>query len=118
MDGGATWVPRRAIDASPGDQWFPWADYPPDGTLHVAYDSNEGRGGDADRDDTFNHVYMAMLAAGSTSREGARAGRHGSHKVGKPGHLSDALGRAVHHRLAGDLWPGRLHRGRRAGGEQ
>ena len=71
-DGGASWVPRRALDASPGDQWFPWADYAPDGTLHVAYDSNEGIGGDADRDDTFNHVHTTMQADGSTSREALR----------------------------------------------
>lgn len=69
-DGGATWGPRTVIDGAAGDQWFAWSDYAPDGTLAVAYDSNEGRGGDADLDDTFNHVLTKVAPDGSViSRE-------------------------------------------------
>jgi hypothetical protein len=76
-DGGATWTPRIALDTSAGDQWFPWADFRSDGSLAVAYDSNENiadLGGD--RDDTFNHVLLTVAprtapggAAVVTSRE-------------------------------------------------
>jgi hypothetical protein len=76
-DGGATWTPRIALDTSAGDQWFPWADFRSDGSLAVAYDSNENiadPGGD--RDDTFNHVLLTVAprtapggAAVVTSRE-------------------------------------------------
>jgi hypothetical protein len=61
-NGGASWTPRIALDTSAGDQWFPWADFRADGSLAVAYDSNENvadPGGD--RDDTFNHV-LATIA--------------------------------------------------------
>ena len=68
-DGGITWGPRTTIDGSAGDQWFAWSDYAPDGTLAVAYDSNEGRGGDADLDDTFNHVLTTIASDGTVSRE-------------------------------------------------
>jgi hypothetical protein len=60
-NGGATWTPRIALDTTAGDQWFPWADFRSDGTLAVAYDSNENindPGGD--RDDTFNHVLLTV----------------------------------------------------------
>jgi hypothetical protein len=60
-NGGASWTPRIALDTSPGDQWFPWADFRFDGSLAVAYDSNENvadPGGD--RDDTFNHVLLTI----------------------------------------------------------
>jgi hypothetical protein len=60
-NGGATWTPRIALDTSAGDQWFPWADFRSDGSLAVAYDSNENiadPGGD--RDDTFNHVLLTV----------------------------------------------------------
>ena len=60
-DGGTTWTQRIALDASAGDQWFPWADFKSDGSLAVAYDSNENiadPGGD--RDDTFNHVLLTV----------------------------------------------------------
>jgi hypothetical protein len=74
-DGGASWNPRITLDASPGDQWFPWADFRSDGSLAVAYDSNENiadPGGD--RDDTFNHVYLTIAprtpASGATVATG------------------------------------------------
>lgn len=68
-DGGETWVPRTTIDGSPGDQWFPWADHRPDGTLAVGYDSNEGVQ-DPNRNDTFNHVLLVTTPAGAQlSRE-------------------------------------------------
>ena len=59
FDGGVTWNSRISLDSSAGDQWFAWADFGPDGTLHVAYDSNEGVA-DPDRDDTFNHVLLTV----------------------------------------------------------
>lgn len=60
-DGGTTWTHRIPLDTSPGNQWFPWADFRSDGSLAVAYDSNENiadPGGD--RDDTFNHVLLTI----------------------------------------------------------
>jgi hypothetical protein len=60
-NGGASWTPRIGLDTSAGDQWFPWADFRSDGSLAVAYDSNENiadPGGD--RDDTFNHVLLTV----------------------------------------------------------
>jgi hypothetical protein len=76
-DGGVSWTPRIALDTSAGDQWFPWADFRSDGSLAVAYDSNENRadpGGD--REDTFNHVLITVAprtaaggAADVTGRE-------------------------------------------------
>jgi hypothetical protein len=60
-NGGASWTPRIALDTAAGDQWFPWADFRSDGSLAVAYDSNENiadPGGD--RDDTFNHVLLTV----------------------------------------------------------
>jgi hypothetical protein len=60
-NGGASWTPRIALDTAAGDQWFPWADFRSDGSLAVAYDSNENiadSGGD--RDDTFNHVLLTV----------------------------------------------------------
>jgi hypothetical protein len=76
-NGGATWAPRIAVDTAAGDQWFPWADFRSDGSLAIAYDSNENiadPGGD--RDDTFNHVLLTIAprtpvggAVAVTSRE-------------------------------------------------
>jgi hypothetical protein len=76
-NGGASWTARIALDTSAGNQWFPWADFRSDGSLAVAYDSNENiadPGGG--RDDTFNHVLLTLAprtAAGGaaviTSRE-------------------------------------------------
>jgi hypothetical protein len=60
-NGGASWTPRITVDTAAGDQWFPWADFRSDGSLAVAYDSNENiadPGGD--RDDTFNHVLLTV----------------------------------------------------------
>ena len=60
-NGGATWTQRIPLDTAPGNQWFPWADFRSDGSLAVAYDSNENvndPGGD--RDDTFNHVLLTI----------------------------------------------------------
>jgi hypothetical protein len=60
-NGGTSWTPRIALDTAAGDQWFPWADFRSDGSLAVAYDSNENiadPGGD--RDDTFNHVLLTV----------------------------------------------------------
>ncbi|HEU4947217.1 MAG TPA: sialidase family protein [Kribbella sp.] len=60
-NGGASWTPRIALDTAAGDQWFPWADFRSDGSLAVAYDSNENiadPGGGLD--DTFNHVLLTV----------------------------------------------------------
>lgn len=60
-DGGATWVPRIPLDTAAGNQWFPWADFRADGSLAVAYDSNENVADPGnDRDDTFNHVLLTV----------------------------------------------------------
>lgn len=64
-DGGETWSERTTIDGSPGDQWFPWADHRSDGSLAVAYDSNEGVQ-DPNRNDTFNHVLAIVTPAGAS----------------------------------------------------
>jgi hypothetical protein len=41
FDGGATWSPRVLVDAAGGrHQWFPWADYRPNGTLAIAWDED------------------------------------------------------------------------------
>jgi len=76
-NGGTSWTPRIPLDTSAGDQWFPWADFRSDGSLAVAYDSNENIADPAgDRDDTFNHVLLTIaprtVAAGApvvTGRE-------------------------------------------------
>jgi hypothetical protein len=91
-NGGASWTPRIVLDPAAGDQWFPWADFRADGSLAVAYDSNENvadPGGD--RDDTFNHVLSTVAprtpasgAAVRTSREVLRpdgAGRNPAEQV-------------------------------------
>jgi len=46
-DGGATWDTRTQITPLSGadsDQWFPWADVAPDGTLGVIYNQRTGPG--------------------------------------------------------------------------
>ena len=71
-DGGTTWNPRIALDTSAGNQWFPWADFHTNGSLAVAYDSNENiadPGGG--RNDTFNHVLLTI--APRTPSSGAAA---------------------------------------------
>jgi hypothetical protein len=75
-NGGASWTQRIALDTSPGDQWFPWADFRSDGSLAVAYDSNENiadPGGD--RDDTFNHVLLTIAPRTSAGGAAAVTGR-------------------------------------------
>lgn len=55
-DGGATWSAPSAVDAGPGDQWFPWADVNPvTGRLGVLYN---------DRDPNNPDLYNASLAEG------------------------------------------------------
>ncbi|HET7277203.1 MAG TPA: sialidase family protein [Dermatophilaceae bacterium] len=74
--GGASWNPRIALDTSAGDQWFPWADFRSDGSLAVAYDSNENiadPGGG--RNDTFNHVLLTVAPRTSTSGAPVISGR-------------------------------------------
>ena len=44
-DGGASWsapAPVRTVSGAGGDQWFPWADVAPDGTLGVIYNQRTG----------------------------------------------------------------------------
>ena len=75
-NGGASWTPRIALDTSAGDQWFPWADFRTDGSLAVAYDSNENiadPGGD--RDDTFNHVLLTVAPRTAAGGAAAVTGR-------------------------------------------
>ena len=72
-DGGATWNPRIALDTSAGNQWFPWADFHTDGSLAVAYDSNENiadPGGG--RNDTFNHVLLTVATPHPRQRRRGR----------------------------------------------
>jgi hypothetical protein len=41
FDGGLTWTGRVLVDAAAGrHQWFPWADYRPNGTLAIAWDED------------------------------------------------------------------------------
>jgi hypothetical protein len=75
-NGGASWTPRIALDTAAGDQWFPWADFRSDGSLAVAYDSNENiadPGGD--RDDTFNHVLLTVAPRTAAGGAAAVTGR-------------------------------------------
>lgn len=56
IDGGATWSAATAVAASPGDQWFPWADINPvTGQLGVLYNQ---------RDLSNPDLYNAVLAVG------------------------------------------------------
>jgi hypothetical protein len=75
-NGGVTWTQRIALDTSAGDQWFPWADFRSDGSLAVAYDSNENvadPGGD--RDDTFNHVLLTIAPRSAAGGAAVVTGR-------------------------------------------
>jgi len=55
-DGGVTWSAPTAVDAGPGDQWFPWADVNPvTGRLGVLYN---------DRDPSNPDLYNVSLAEG------------------------------------------------------
>jgi hypothetical protein len=46
IDGGMTWGPRTLVDAAGGrHQWFPWADYKPNGQLAIAWDEDVHQGG-------------------------------------------------------------------------
>ena len=75
-NGGATWTPRITLDAAAGDQWFPWADFRSDGSLAVAYDSNEGiadPGGGLN--DTFNHVLLTVAPRTAASGAAVITGR-------------------------------------------
>lgn len=75
-NGGASWTPRITLDAAAGDQWFPWADFRSDGSLAVAYDSNENIADPAnDRDDTFNHVLLTIAPRTSAGAPVAVTGR-------------------------------------------
>lgn len=59
-DGGATWSSTvTAVDDSPGDQWFPWAAFAPNGKLGVVYNSRNVSGKPA--------LYNAVLAEESGS---------------------------------------------------
>jgi hypothetical protein len=41
FDGGVTWTARTLVDAAAGaHQWFPWADYKPNGDLAIAWDED------------------------------------------------------------------------------
>ncbi|MDQ3777386.1 MAG: glycoside hydrolase [Actinomycetota bacterium] len=41
FDGGVTWTARTLVDAAGGrHQWFPWADYRPNGTLAIGWDED------------------------------------------------------------------------------
>jgi hypothetical protein len=60
-DGGVTWTPRTLVDAAGGaHQWFPWADYKPNGELAVAWDEDLAPDGQAyppaPPNDGFVHV--------------------------------------------------------------
>jgi hypothetical protein len=62
QDGGATWSDPAQITPMPGtdsDQWFPWADVAPDGTLGVIYNQRTGS-------DTYA-VDLAEQSSGTTT---------------------------------------------------
>ena len=55
-DGGTSWTSPAVVDASKGDQWFPWVDVNPvTGTIGIVYN---------DRGRTNGRVYEATLAEG------------------------------------------------------
>jgi hypothetical protein len=61
-DGGATWnAPAQItpLSGAGGDQWFPWADVAPDGTLGVIYNQRTGA-------DTYA-ADLAELSSGATT---------------------------------------------------
>ena len=89
-------------DGGGAQQWFPWADHKADGSLAIAWDQDDGPA----PADTFHHVLWDD--GGTEAPRGRREPRRFRHP----------LGRAVHDGVAGDLWSGRLHRRRRAGGGQ
>jgi hypothetical protein len=54
-DGGMTWSALTAVDATAGDQWFPWAEVNPvDGAVGVIYN-----------DESPNHTYDVSLSEGA-----------------------------------------------------
>jgi hypothetical protein len=41
FNGGVTWSPRTLVDSAGGrHQWFPWADYKPNGELAIGWDED------------------------------------------------------------------------------
>jgi hypothetical protein len=61
FDGGLTWSNRQLLNAAAGrHQWFPWADYKPNGTLAVAWDEDVDPSGTSypppPANDEFLHV--------------------------------------------------------------
>ncbi len=56
IDGGATWSTPSAVDAGPGDQWFPWVDFDPTtGRLGIVYQT---------RNDADPALYNTAVATG------------------------------------------------------
>jgi hypothetical protein len=58
IDGGMNWTPRTLVDSAGGrHQWFPWADYKPNGTLAIAWDEDVNPPvGSPPANDAFIHV--------------------------------------------------------------
>jgi hypothetical protein len=61
LDSGEHWTPKTQLDASNRHQWFPWADFRPDGgALAVAYDEDLQTSGTEypppPANDTFGHM--------------------------------------------------------------
>jgi hypothetical protein len=71
-DGGLTWDAPVKVESDPGQSWFPWADFTPDGTLAVAWDQDD-TGSPAD---TFHHVLKVGGAASQDLMPNTAEGRN------------------------------------------
>jgi hypothetical protein len=70
-DGGKTWSERAVLDGAPAPQWYPWADYTPEGKLAVAWDEDT-RPSPADH---FNHVLWVENEGQAVLRPNTDEGR-------------------------------------------
>jgi hypothetical protein len=74
-DGGLTWGAPVKVESDPGQSWFPWADFMPNGTtLAVAWDQDDT----ASPADTFHHVLKVGGAASQDLLPNTAEGRSGA----------------------------------------
>jgi hypothetical protein len=80
-DGGATWSGRNLVDDGEGaQQWFPWIDHAPDGSLAIAWDedtepSTPGAPGEQPANDEFVHVLWTEAGGKEELRPNTAEGR-------------------------------------------
>jgi hypothetical protein len=73
-DGGLTWDAPVKVESDPGQSWFPWADFMPNGTtLAVAWDQDDT----ASPADTFHHVLKVGGAPSQDLMPNTAEGRSG-----------------------------------------